>query len=228
MLQVFPHPPAVPLIIDLVFVIGTSLVVYPFAHLPEYALPSVPRVLFNKDPVDIFERPNDVCVLGDCDESVWSLCEKLDWHAELAKLHDEIGGVGRDWNVKESKEKGTKEAEDTVEQLTKQLAEELKLDKEEDVELRREEELRDTNDKVAESDTWDDDAVVLRKDVKAESKEQPPESSSKKDLADELKMDKQEDFDERLRKAEEQVDTPDEGTSWDEDLPTTSPPKEKL
>lgn len=228
MLQVLTSPLQFPLIIDLVFVIGTSLVVYPFAQLPEFVPPSVPRVLFNNDAVEDFERPNDVCVLGDCDESVLSLCQKLGWHTELAKLHEKIGGVKRDWDVREGAERGGKEAEGTVEKLTKELAEDLKLDKEEDVELRKEDERGDTNEKVAKSDTWDDDTVVLKKDVKAEVEPQPSESSSKKDLADELKMDKEEDLEDRLRKAEEQVDKPNVGTSWDDDLPTTSTPKEKL
>jgi hypothetical protein len=209
-----------------VFVIGTSLVVYPFAQLPEYIPPSVPRVLFNNDTVENFDRPNDVCVLGDCDESVWSLCQKLGWHTELWKLHNEIGGVGGDWELRDGKEKGENKTEDTVEQLAKQLAEELKLDKEEDVELKEEEERGATDDKVAKSDTWDDDAVVVKKDIQAES-EPTIESSSQEDLAEELKMDKEEDVDARLQKAEEQVDKPDDPTSWDEDdVPTTTSPKD--
>ena len=43
-------------------------------------------------------------------------------------------------------------------------------------------------------------------------------------------MDKEEDVDGRLQKAEEQVDKPDDPTSWDEDdVPTPSKdPKQKL
>jgi hypothetical protein len=144
----------------------------------------------------------------------------------LWKLHNEIGGVARDWEVGDGKEKGENKAEDTVEQLAKQLDEELKFDKEEDVELKKEEERGATDDKVAKSDTWDDDAVVLKKDIQAES-EPTIESSSKGDLAEELKMDQEEDVDARLQKAEEQVDKPDDPTSWDEDdVPTTSSPKD--
>ena len=223
MLQVQFHP-TVPLMADLVFVIGTSLVVYPFAELPQYVPPSVPRVLFNNDVVENFERPNDVCVLGDCDESIWSLCQKLDWHTELWELHNEIGGVGGDWELKGKNENN---AEDTVEQLAKKLAEELKLDKEEDVELRKEEERGDTDANVVKSDTWDDEVFIITKNVKAES-ETRTESSSKRELEEELKMDKEEDFDDRLRKAEEQVDKPNDGSSWDDDLPTTTPrPKQE-
>jgi hypothetical protein len=212
-----------------VFVIGTSLVVYPFAQLPEYVPPSIPRALFNNDAVENFNRPNDVCVLGDCDESVWSLCQKLGWHTELWTLHNKIGGVGGDWELTDGEAKEENKSEDTVEQLTKELAEELKLDKEEDVELKKEEERGSTDDKLAKSDTWNDDAVVVNKDIEAESA-QPTDSSSKKDLAEELKMDKEEDTDARLHKAEEQVDKPDDGTSWDDETPNPSQkdPKEKL
>jgi NAD+-dependent protein deacetylase SIR2 len=146
--------------IDLVFVIGTSLVVYPFAALPDYALPSVPRVLLNKEPVDNFERPNDVYIPGDCDESIWKLCEKLEWQADLKALHDEIGGVGGNWEIKKTTERETPatnkepEVEDAITQLARELAEELRLDKEEDVEIRKIEQSLDKPDnKVLKSDT---------------------------------------------------------------------------
>jgi NAD+-dependent protein deacetylase SIR2 len=221
MLQVYILSLDVQLIVDLVFVIGTSLVVYPFAGLPEYTLPSVPRVLLNNDPVDDFDRPNDVSVLGDCDESVWSLCQKLGWDGELRELHQQIGGVDREWGGKVSKP-DTK-AEDTVDQLARELAAELKLDKEEDVELRKTEGRDET---IARSDTWDDEAFVLKKDIKSKPEETEP-PTSKKELADELKIDK--DMEVKLRKAEEQVDNATQsGKSWDDDDPPLKDSKEKL
>jgi len=126
--------------LDLVFVIGTSLQVYPFASLPSYTLPSVPRILFNIDPVDQFFRMNDASILGDCDESIWTLSQKLGWDDELRKLHDEIDGIEREWNMEyvAGGDEGKKKAEEeTVEALARELAEELKLDKEEDAELQR-------------------------------------------------------------------------------------------
>lgn len=152
---------------------------YPFAGLPEYTHPSVPRVVFNNDAVDNFERPNDIYVPGDCDESVWSLCQKLGWEKELWKLHNEIGGVGGDWVLKEGAENspaGTEETtvEDTVEQLTSQLEQGLKLDKEKDVEARKAEGTVDeSGEAVLKSDTLDDNpAVVSKKDAQSiEAKE---------------------------------------------------------
>ena len=135
------------------FVIGTSLVVYPFAGLPDYTRPSVPRVVFNIDAVENFERPNDVYVPGDCDESIWSLCQKLGWEKDLWKLHNEIGGVGGDWELRGSGKKSPTESEETtveepgvedaVAQLTRELEQELRLDKEEDVEIKKIEEKVD-------------------------------------------------------------------------------------
>jgi thiamine pyrophosphate-dependent acetolactate synthase large subunit-like protein len=130
------------LIADLVFVIGTSLIVQPFSLLPGYTYPKVPRILLNNDPVETFDRPNDAFIQGDCDESIWKLCLKLGWQDELRELHKKIDGVSREWDMEfrkksdESTDNSDKTVvEDTVAQLTKELEEELKLDKEEDVEV---------------------------------------------------------------------------------------------
>jgi NAD-dependent histone deacetylase SIR2 len=151
-----------------VFVIGTSLVVHPFAALPGYTLPSKPRILLNNDPVDDFNRPNDAWIAGDCDESVWKLCRKLGWHKDLRKLHKKIGGISKDWDPEiADSEDSTEETEetvteDTVAQLTKELERDLKLDKEEDVNLRKAEEIVDKgDDTVLKSETRDDQHVVI-------------------------------------------------------------------
>jgi thiamine pyrophosphate-dependent acetolactate synthase large subunit-like protein len=130
------------LMADLVFVIGTSLIVQPFSLLPGYTYPKVPRILLNNDPVETFDRPNDVFVQGDCDESIWKLCVKLGWQDDLRELHKKIDGVSREWDLEFRKKSDESTdntertvVEDTVAQLTKELEEELKLDKEEDVEV---------------------------------------------------------------------------------------------
>jgi len=87
-------------ICDLVIVMGTSLMVYPFAGLPNDAKQDVPRLLFNKEAVGPFTKGSqevlkdgqlikthtgikgtyrDVAVLGDIDQSVLKLCEMLGW-----------------------------------------------------------------------------------------------------------------------------------------------------
>ncbi|KAI0822345.1 DHS-like NAD/FAD-binding domain-containing protein [Trametes gibbosa] len=69
---------------DLLIVIGTSLTVHPFAALTGLVPAVCPRVLINIDPAgDIGTRPDDVVLLGRCDEIVRTLCEALGWEKEL-------------------------------------------------------------------------------------------------------------------------------------------------
>ena len=186
------------------FVVGTSLVVYPFAALPDYTRPSVPRVVLNLDAVDNFERPNDVYIPGDCDESIWSLCQKLGWEKDLWKLHNEIGGVGGDWELRSSGKKSPSESEETtveepevedaVAQLTRELEQELRLDQEEDVELRKvEEEVDKPDEPVLGSETRDNNPVVVSKkeaqsgettkeDVSSNDSKEPPSKDPKEKL----------------------------------------------
>ncbi|KAJ3794750.1 NAD-dependent deacetylase sirtuin-2 [Lentinula aff. detonsa] len=83
--QSFSKAPSIIRSADLLIVIGTSLTVYPFA--------SCPRVLINIDSVgDIGSRPDDVVLLGKCDEVIRELCEDLGWEEELMKLWEETAG----------------------------------------------------------------------------------------------------------------------------------------
>ena len=140
-------------------IIGTSLVVHPFADLPNYTKPSVPRIVLNYEPLDDFDRPNDVYIPGDCDASIWTLCEKLGWTDDLQNLHREVNGVEHKLGRGKEEEEGV-ETEAAVDKLTRELAEELRLDKEEDGELRR---MRDEEGPALKADTWDDDTVVITK-----------------------------------------------------------------
>ncbi|XP_010076117.1 PREDICTED: NAD-dependent protein deacetylase sirtuin-3, mitochondrial [Pterocles gutturalis] len=74
---------------DLLFVIGTSLEVEPFASLAGAVRSSVPRVLINRDLVGPFawrQRHNDVAQLGDVVSGVEKLVELLDWREEMQTL----------------------------------------------------------------------------------------------------------------------------------------------
>ena len=83
----------VPAMADLVIVMGTSLSVQPFASLPQFASEAVPRILINKEIVgDFGSRPDDVVVLGDCDEGVKKLADALGWRDELESMWLEVGG----------------------------------------------------------------------------------------------------------------------------------------
>ncbi|KAM4667322.1 NAD-dependent protein deacetylase sirtuin-3, mitochondrial [Amazona ochrocephala] len=74
---------------DLLFIIGTSLEVEPFASLAGAVRGSVPRVLINRDLVGPFawqQRPKDVAQLGDVVSGVQALVELLGWSRELQAL----------------------------------------------------------------------------------------------------------------------------------------------
>ncbi|CAF1024886.1 unnamed protein product [Brachionus calyciflorus] len=91
----------------LLIIMGTSLVVQPFAGLAGQVDADCPRVLINRDPVgdsgmfgslitnvfnlnpDFGSKSNsnrDVFLQGDCDEMCWKLAEKLGWKEDLEKL----------------------------------------------------------------------------------------------------------------------------------------------
>ncbi|KAJ7643792.1 Sir2 family histone deacetylase Hst2 [Roridomyces roridus] len=133
---------------DLLIVMGTSLTVQPFAGLAERAGASCPRVLINLDRVgSIGRRPNDLVLLGKCDEVVSKLCRELGWEKELMDLwakteiktkspvegeedegEDEGEVKGEDEEVK-VKEPAT--AEDLVGAITDAIGRQLKLDESE-------------------------------------------------------------------------------------------------
>lgn len=92
---------------DLLIIMGTSLVVQPFAGLANKVDPKTPRLLINRDAVgdpnmfgslltSVFGlNPNfgsggnskrDVFLQGDCDEGCMQLATLLGWDAELRQL----------------------------------------------------------------------------------------------------------------------------------------------
>lgn len=82
--------------IDLLIVCGTSLSVYPFAGLPQEVGKKTVRVLINNEKVGDFKehpRGSDIVILGDIEEIVSTIIEKLEWSAEFTDLvdtHDEL------------------------------------------------------------------------------------------------------------------------------------------
>lgn len=121
---------------DLLFIMGTSLTVYPFASLCEIVPSDCPRVLVNWDEVgDIGERENDVLLLGDCDEIVSKICDALQWGQVLNELWEEgkdsIEGLKVDLSDNTASPPAPTEAEETVENLAEQIDTALKLTDEE-------------------------------------------------------------------------------------------------
>ncbi|KXN82421.1 NAD-dependent protein deacetylase hst2-1 [Leucoagaricus sp. SymC.cos] len=75
---------------DLLIVMGTSLTVYPFARLATLVNNDCPRVLVNLERVgDFASRPDDVLLLGKCDDMIRELCQELGWEDELDRLWKE-------------------------------------------------------------------------------------------------------------------------------------------
>lgn len=69
---------------DLLFVIGTSLQVQPFASLTYFVPRSCPRVLINLEKAgDLGSRRDDVLLLGKCDDVIKQLAKELGWLEEL-------------------------------------------------------------------------------------------------------------------------------------------------
>ncbi|KAL7280016.1 hypothetical protein ACG7TL_006429 [Trametes sanguinea] len=69
---------------DLLFVIGTSLTIPPFAPLATLVPQECPRVLIHMDFAgDIGMRSDDVLLLGKCDDIVRDLCKELGWEDTL-------------------------------------------------------------------------------------------------------------------------------------------------
>eukprot|EP00884_Botryococcus_braunii_P020668 jgi/Botrbrau1/7285/Bobra.0318s0021.1 len=98
---------------DLLIVMGTSLVVQPFASFINMVSPETPRLLINREKVGMavpvnplmaflgipgkrgfnFDMGNyrDALFLGDCDDGVRKLCELLGWDSDLRDLQNSGG-----------------------------------------------------------------------------------------------------------------------------------------
>lgn len=75
---------------DLLIIMGTSLTVQPFASLADMVNDDCPRVLINIDHVgNIGSKPDDVVLLGKCDDIIRELCKELGWEEDLDRLWNE-------------------------------------------------------------------------------------------------------------------------------------------
>jgi len=92
---------------DLLIVMGTSLVVHPFAGLVGYTGRSAPRMLINRDPAGTCDELRmgfrfhlegdqnwrDVFHQGDCDSGCRALAEALGWKEDMESLIDSKGAA---------------------------------------------------------------------------------------------------------------------------------------
>ncbi|EAW12410.1 SIR2 family NAD-dependent protein deacylase [Aspergillus clavatus NRRL 1] len=92
---------------DLMIVMGTSLKVAPCSRLPGQVREGVPRVLINREKAgDVGVRPNDLCILGDCDDGVRKLADILGWTEEMEDVWEDAVAAKEatqdDWGEEES------------------------------------------------------------------------------------------------------------------------------
>lgn len=112
---------------DLLIIIGTSLMVQPFASLAGMPDPrKCRRALINLERVyDLGRRPGDTVLLGECDAIVRELCEALGWGEELDREWADMGLEGKREEAKEKLKKVVedeqKEKEEREEELEKEV-----------------------------------------------------------------------------------------------------------
>ncbi|ROT41008.1 SIR2-domain-containing protein [Sodiomyces alkalinus F11] len=159
-----------PAMADLVIVMGTSLSVYPFAGLPEYAQPHVPRLLLNKERVGrMGYRPDDVLELGPCDAGIRRLAALLGWSEELEALWR---GVVRDEEAARQVARvdpdagaGRADIEDEIRKLTEEVEAALTLESPND-------ESAAGGDKTEEKDGLADVGAKVEEEVETDRKEE--------------------------------------------------------
>lgn len=108
---------------DLCIIMGTSLMVQPFASLAGFCKEGTPRVLINLDRVGgLGSRPDDVLLLGDCETGVREFAKALGWLEELEALWEE---TNPDKHAREEEtaplQNRDERLEDEVERLTEEV-----------------------------------------------------------------------------------------------------------
>lgn len=144
---------------DLCIVLGTSLTVQPFASLPSLCPEGTPRLLINKERVGgLGGRPDDVLLLGDCDEGVRKLARACGWADELeaiwARTAAPAGEVEKSADAAKAEPKSREEGlDDEVDKLTKEIEQTLDLSKRHADKVRQEHtRAKDVDDDAAKSD----------------------------------------------------------------------------
>ena len=118
---------------DLVLILGTSLQVAPFASLPRYVSPGVPRVLFNMERVGgLGTEADDVLELGDCDAGVRKLADALGWREELEAEWRALVGEEEAERQLSGMGQRTEQLQDEVDRLAEAVEEALQLGKTEE------------------------------------------------------------------------------------------------
>lgn len=118
---------------DLCIVMGSSLTVQPFASLPGLCREGTPRTLINYERVgSLGTRPDDVLLLGDCDEGVRKLAEACGWLEELEALWAKTAPGsptegGQRQKEKEPEKSRDEKVQEEIDRLTGEIDSSLKL-----------------------------------------------------------------------------------------------------
>ncbi|RMJ22136.1 Sir2 family [Aspergillus sp. HF37] len=108
---------------DLCIIMGTSLMVQPFASLAGFCKEETPRVLINLDRVGgLGSRPDDVLLLGDCEAGVRKLAKALGWLEELEALWEE---TNPDKHAREEETAPLRNRDERLEDEVERLTEEV-------------------------------------------------------------------------------------------------------
>ena len=131
---------------DLAIILGTSLTVQPFASLPSFVSEDTPRVLINQERVGgLGSRPDDVLLIGDCDEGVRKFADALGWRDELESMWDKTNpDKGKRKPEGPPKTKHEK-LDDEIEKLTRDIDTSLKVNNETSERLKKDLEVKDSD-----------------------------------------------------------------------------------
>ncbi len=154
--EAFHRNRSLPAKADLAIILGTSLTVQPFASLPSFVSEDTPRVLINQERVGgLGSRPDDVLVIGDCDEGVRKFADALGWREELEsmweKTNPDKGKRRPEGPLKTKQEK----LDEEIEKLTQDIDTSLKVNHETNERLRKELESNGNKTSSAEADQPD-------------------------------------------------------------------------
>lgn len=130
---------------DLAIIMGTSLTVQPFASLPSFVSEDTPRVLINLERVGgLGSRPDDVLLLGDCDQGVRKFADALGWRDELEEMWEATKPEKGEKTSEEVPKSRHEKLDDEIDKLTKDIDASLKLNNETSERLKKELDTDDT------------------------------------------------------------------------------------
>ena len=116
---------------DLAIVLGTSLTVQPFASLPSFVSEGTPRILINQERVGgLGSRPDDVLMIGACDDGVREFADAMGWRDELEAMWAETDPNKGEVRQAEAPKTKQEKLDSEIEKLTTEIDKSLKINQE--------------------------------------------------------------------------------------------------